>query len=139
MNILDVSRTTNSLQINSENANIAPHAEMTERQIQPVERHDEYIHQIQVNLENGNIARQEEILPEQEQHNQQQDEYIQSISLIRSAVYNVYDIRQNVFGQVVRNTQEEINSQNTDRVLHKVLDVLLPMGKKRLSVFLEGE
>jgi len=136
MNILDVGGANNSLQINPENTNIAPREEIPERQAQPVERRDEYIHQIQDNQENENIAPREEI-HERQRPIQQQDEYIQSINFIRSAVYNVYDVRRNGYVHAVSNTQEQRNNQNNSKVLNKVLDILLPMGKKRLSVFLE--
>ena len=133
MNILDVGGANNSLQINPENTN---REEIPERQAQPVERRDEYIHQIQVKQEKENIAPREEI-PERQRSIQQQDEYIQSMNFIRSAVYNVYDVRRNGYVHAVSNTQEQRNNQNNSKVLNKVLDILLPMGKKRLSVFLE--
>ena len=133
MNIFDVGGANNSLQINPENTNIAPRAELPERQAQHVERRDEYIHQIQVNQENENIAPRDEAPARQGQPIESQDEYVQSINLISNAVYNVYDVRQNGLGQIVRNTQ------GSTKVLNKVLDVLLPMGKKRLSIFLEEE
>ena len=137
MNILDISGTNNSLQINPENTNIAPRAGLTERQVQPVERRDEYIHQIQVNPEDANIAPREEIPARQEQSIEPQDEYIQSVNFIRSAVYNVYDVRRNGYIHAVSSTQEQRNIQGNSKVLNRVLDVLLPMGKKRLSVFVE--
>ncbi len=131
MNILDISGANNSLQINPENTN---RAELPERQAQPAGRRDEYVHQIQVNQEDANTAPREEIPARQEQPMEQQDEYIQSINFIRSAVYNVYDVKQNGY---VSNTQEQRNNQGSSKGSNKVLDVLLPMGKKRLSVFLE--
>ena len=134
MNILDISGTNNSLQINPENTNIAPREELPERQAQPVGRRDEYVRQIQVSQEDTNIAPREDIPARQEQPMEPQDEYIQSMNFIRSAVYNVYDVRQNGYVHAVSNTQEQRNNQGS---INMVLDILLPMGKKRLSVFLE--
>ena len=131
MNILDISGANNSLQINPESTN---RAELPERQAQPVGRRDEYVHQIQVNQEDANTAPREEIPARQEQPMEPQDEYIQSMNFVRSAVYNVYDVKQNGY---VSNTQEQRNNQGSSKGSNKVLDVLLPMGKKRLSVFLE--
>lgn len=137
MNILDISGANNSLQINPENTNIAPRAELPERQAQPVGQRDEYIHQMQFNQEDANTAPREEIPARQEQPMEPQDEYIQSMNFIRSAVYNVYDVKRNGYVHAVSNTQEQRNNQGSSNVLNKVLDVILPMGRKRLSVFLE--
>jgi len=134
MNIREASNTYNSLQINP-NANMAPRIEVSVRQEQPVLPHDEYVQQIHTNPENTNIAPREEIPVRQEQPVERRDEYIQSINIINNALYSVSDVSQDRFSTANNQIQEGRYYPDGEKVTGKIIDIILSMGIKKLSIF----
>ena len=92
-------------------------------QPQQVERHDEYIRPAQARKAKAQASAREELKPNAEEP---PDRFIQTPAAA-SAVYNVRDIK--------RNSKDDSSSHMGEE--NKVLDVVLPMGRKRLRIFIE--
>jgi hypothetical protein len=117
MNIPDISSSNSSLH---DGANI-----VSQHNVQPqqAERQDEYIRQAQARKAKAQVPAREELKPKAEEP---PDRFIQAPAS-SSAVYNVRDVSRNNKG----GSSSQMGEDN------KVLDVLLPMGRKRLRVFIE--
>ncbi|MFC1489726.1 hypothetical protein ACFL6K_00800 [Candidatus Latescibacterota bacterium] len=109
MNIPDVSSSKNS------------------SQIEPVLR-DENLRKVQMKISKSNLPATEETKSNKDKSKDQPDKFIQSAKNVASAVYNVRDVSKGSN----KNTQSKMVQSK------KVLDVILPMGRKRLRIFLEG-
>ncbi|MFC1539398.1 hypothetical protein ACFL6H_08235 [Candidatus Latescibacterota bacterium] len=127
MNVPDISTSNNSLQPDSETTNIVSHPEPQNTQPQQVERQDEYIHQEQIKEGNVHLAGRKDIGHNKNDLKDQPDKFIQSGTAVANAVYNVKDIN--------RNNRDNSEPQNDAQ--KKVLDVVLPMGRKRLRIFIK--
>jgi len=134
MNIRDASNTHNFLQINP-NANIAPRIEVSVRQEQPAFPQDDYIQQISINPENTNIAPREEMPAGQEQHIERRDEYVQSVNVVKNALYSVSDVSRNRFSTANNQIQVGRYYPDGEKVTGKIIDIILSMGIKKLSIF----
>ena len=134
MNIRDVSNAYSSLQINP-NENIAPPMEVPVRQEQPALPHDEYVQQIRVNPESANIAPREEMPVRQEQPVERRDEYVQSMNIIHNALYSVSDVSQDRFSSTNNQIQVGRYYPDGEKVTKKIIDIILSMGIKKLSIF----
>ena len=82
---------------------------------------------------------QEEIPVRQEQAGEQLDEYVQSMNIIQNALYNVTDVRRDRVGQLRSRINEGKYNPNSGKIAEKLLDIILPTGRKNLKVFLEEE
>ena len=134
MNIRDASNSYNSLQINL-NANIATRIEVSVRQEQPALPQDDYIQQISMNPENTNIAPREEMPARQEQHIERRDEYVQSVNVVNNALYSVSDVSQDRFSTTNNQIQVGRYYPDGEKVTGKIIDIILSMGIKKLSIF----
>ena len=81
----------------------------------------------------------EEIPVRQEKAGEQRDEYVQSMNIIQNALYNVTDVRRDRVEQLRSRIHEEKYNPNSGKIAEKLLDIILPMGRKKLTVFLEKE
>ena len=82
---------------------------------------------------------QEEISVGQEQPGTQHDEYVQSMNIIQDALYHVTDVRRDRIEQLRSQIHEKIYDPNSGKVAEKLLDIILPTGRKNLKVFREEE
>ena len=80
---------------------------------------------------------QEDIPVSQEQSFEQHDEYVQSTNIVHDALYNVSDVRQDRVEQLRSRIHEEKYNPNSGKVAEKLLDVILPTGRKNLKIFRE--
>lgn len=135
MNILDVSNAYNSLQTNPD-TNMTPRVEMPVRLEQPVVPQDGYIRQTGVNPENANIPPYGVKPPRQERQVERRDEYIRSMNTIYNALYSVSDISQDRYIINSNRIQENRYYPDGKRVTKKIIDIILSMGIKKLSIFL---
>ena len=134
MNIRDASNSYNSLQINP-NANIATREEMPARQEQPTFPQDDNIQQISMNPKNTNIATREEMPARQEQHIERRDEYVQSVNVVNNALYSVSDVSQDRSSTTNNQIQVGRYYPDGEKVTGKIIDIILSMGIKKLSIF----
>ncbi len=120
MNIPDINEANMSLKINLSTAYAVSQADTASIQHQP-ERNDEYVKQARKTQ--SRISERETRIAINEE---QSDKFIQSQD-ISNAVYNVKDISHSDRGGSENRLDEE----------KKVLDIVLPVGRKRLRIFLE--
>ena len=129
MNIINVGDSQNLGQTNPD-TNISPAVEKPVRLEQPVEKSDEYVRQVLSDQENAAISRVDR-LEQREQPAEHRDEYVQTVEVAKDAVYNVSDVNSG--------KQSKRYYSDTESVKIKVVDMLLPMGKKNLSIFVEED
>lgn len=127
MNIPDIGSANNSIKTEPESASTVSHPETHDVQQQQVERQDEFIRQ-----EKAVSVKAKQVPSDNKTQNlfeakEQPDEFIQSENTAASAVYNIKDIN--------RSSKNSSHSETADR--NKVLDIILPMGRKRLRIFIE--
>jgi len=67
---------------------------------------------------------------------QQKDEYIRSLSnIVKGTMYDVTDVRVEKIKKIRTMIQESRYNPNGKEVAEKVVDILLPMGIKTLSIY----
>ena len=89
-----------------------------------------------VNVNPANEIRVRKEVPEiQEDLDENRDEYIRSLTnTIKSTLYDVTDVRRDRTGRIRRQIENKSYNPSGEKVAEKVVDILLSMGKKTLSV-----
>ena len=128
MNIQGIANAYNSLRMNPENAARS----QPESQAHPAERRDMYIRRIRLTTDNV-VADRGEMPVRQEQP----DRYIRSMNVVRNAIYDVSDVHHDRIGQIRKHIQDMYYYRSGDKTVSKIVDILLSMGKKNLSIFRE--
>lgn len=90
-----------------------------------------------VNINPANeIKVREEVPDRQEPLDENRDEYVQSLTtIIKGTLYDVTDVRQDKIGRLRRQIENNEYNPIGEKVVEKIVDILLPMGKKTLSVY----
>ena len=123
MNIPDINSANKSLNTDPLTANAVSQPNISHVQPQQPERNDEYVRQAR-KAQDRTSTREIQASANEEQP----DRFIQSPTA-GSAVYNVKDISRSRRN----NSDTRLDEEN------KVLDVILPMGRKRLRIFVEEQ
>ena len=90
-----------------------------------------------VNIEHAAEHRDNAVIPERQDHiDEHRDEYVRSLTnTVKSALYEVTDVRQSRVRQLQNQIQEGKYNPSGVKIAEKVVDILLPMGLKTLSIF----
>ena len=90
-----------------------------------------------VNIDHAIEQRDNEVIPERQNNlDEHRDEYIRSLTnTIKSTLYEVTDVRQARIRQIRKQIQEEKYNTRGEKVAEKIVDILLPMGMKTLSIY----
>ncbi len=90
-----------------------------------------------VKIEQPIEQRDQVSVPERSENPEEyKDEYIRSLTnTVKSTLYKVTDVRQSRISQIRKQIQNEKYNPGSDEVAEKIVDILLPLGMKTLSVY----
>lgn len=128
MNIRDIGNSTDTiLQVDATarfetGAGTGVQEETPVTQAQPAERRDQYVRQTDNNAE------------------ERRDVYIRpAIRTIRNALYDVTDIQRSGADVMSARIQEGETTQTGEKIARKLVDMILPMGRKNLRIYQKKE
>ena len=78
-----------------------------------------------------------EVIPERQDHtDEHHDEYVRSLTNnVKSTLYEVNNVRMSRIRQIRSQIREEKYDPSGEKIAEKVVDILLPLGMKTLSVY----
>ena len=90
-----------------------------------------------VNIDHPIEHRAHEVIPERQDHtDEHRDEYIRSLTnTVKSTLYEVNDVRMSRIRQIRNQIHEEKYDPSGGKIAEKVVEILLPLGMKTLSVY----
>ena len=133
MPILDVTTAYPAITNTAENRGTDSRPEQTVEQARPAPR-DEFISQAQSQTDAVEVARREEAERRTAQ-SERRDEFVQSNVITRNAVYNVTDVISGGLQALQRHVSTGQYGASGERIDRKIIDILLPLGRKNLSIY----
>ena len=95
---------------------------------------DVFISRAQSQADAVEVARREESERRTAQ-TERRDEFVQSNIVTRNAVYNVTNVVSGGLQTLQRNVSEGQYGSSGERIKRKIIDILLPLGRKNLSIY----